>query len=78
MRLLNDEINETFLQTLVCEEFDVKWPELTFTKQEGRIGSSTSSVLVALPKIYRGHCHQIGKRFWERSYDRAVCPSKSK
>jgi chromosomal replication initiation ATPase DnaA len=28
IRILNDEVNEAFLQTLVCEEFNVTWAEL--------------------------------------------------
>jgi chromosomal replication initiation ATPase DnaA len=50
MRLLNDEINETFLQTLVCEEFDVKWPDL--------LSPSRKAELVAARQVYWWLCRK--------------------
>jgi chromosomal replication initiation ATPase DnaA len=50
MRLLNDEINETFIQSLVCEQFEVSWPEL--------LSESRKAHLVAARGVYWWLCRK--------------------
>jgi chromosomal replication initiator protein len=50
IRILNDEVNEAFLQTLVCEEFNVTWAEL--------ISKSRKQELVDARQVYWWLCRK--------------------